>query len=50
VPHVIYLEWPICLAVFLLTVVLGKEPAGSIVSNTEVPENNEFGDTLVEEA
>jgi len=50
VPHVIYLEWPICLAVFLLTVVLGKEPAGSIVSNTEVLENNEFGDTLVEEA
>lgn len=31
VPHLAYLEWPICLAVFLLCAVLGKEPAKSLL-------------------
>jgi SSS family solute:Na+ symporter len=26
VPHVVYLEWPVCLGVFALTSILGKAP------------------------
>lgn len=49
VPHVIYLEWPACLAVFALTSLLGKEPAGRIlpsVGGVDVP----ISDPVLEEA
>lgn len=50
VPHVIYLEWPVCLAVFLLTAVLGKEPAGSILGEENRPDSSKLTETIVEEA
>ncbi len=31
VPHVVYLEWPVCLAVFALAYRFGTEPADSII-------------------
>jgi SSS family solute:Na+ symporter len=31
VPHVVYLEWPVCLAVFTLAYRFGTEPADSII-------------------
>jgi SSS family solute:Na+ symporter len=31
VPHVVYLEWPVCLAVFVLAYRFGTEPADSII-------------------
>lgn len=53
VPHVIYLEWPVCLGVFLLTSILGKEPAHDILESKrkeELPhiELNK-GEALIEE-
>ncbi|MEN2995504.1 MAG: hypothetical protein ABC360_00580 [Acetomicrobium sp.] len=36
VPHVIYLEWPICLGVFSACALLSKEPAERLLK--EVPE------------
>lgn len=31
-PHIIYLEWPLCLAVFAATSIFDKEPAGDILA------------------
>ena len=34
VPHVIYLEWPVCLVVFALCAVLSREPAERLIKAT----------------
>jgi len=34
VPHVIYLEWPVCLVVFALCAVLSREPAEQLIKAT----------------
>jgi SSS family solute:Na+ symporter len=31
VSHVIYLEWPVCIAVFLLVAMIDRRPAGRII-------------------
>lgn len=35
VSHVIYLEWPVCIAVFLLVALVDRRPAGRIMQKTE---------------
>ena len=35
VSHVIYLEWPVCIAVFLLVALVDRRPAGRIMQETE---------------
>ncbi len=47
VPHVIYLEWPICLGVFALTSLLGKAPVGAMEMETVTPD---LSNTALEEA
>lgn len=49
VPHVIYLEWPICLTVFLITVIIGKEPAETLVKSSVSSENTSTGPTKAED-
>lgn len=47
VPHVVYLEWPICLGVFALTSLVGKAPVGAMVVETVTPD---LSNTALEEA
>lgn len=50
VPHVIYLEWPICLGVFALTTLLGKAPVGAIDAERDMPAETPIANTALEEA